>query len=314
MTNPQTIQLKTASPEETLTLGERLGQAACPGDCIALIGDLGAGKTLLTKGIARGLSIRPADVTSPTFVLMARHAGRLALYHFDAYRLSEPAELLAVGAEEIFYGDGLSVIEWADRITEILPGDRLDISLTVISENERAFSLLSSGPRSLSLARAAEKENLFSNNAPQTGSPQTDTMKILGIDHGEKRIGLAVSDALGIAAHGLPTLKNRSLPETLDALRAIITERQITQIVVGLPLNMDGSEGSQALAARAFAEALAPLSLPVHFIDERLTSDRARRILRESGLSRVKQRQRVDRMAAQFILQAFLDSRSAKPQ
>lgn len=309
MPPPPPIQLKTASPEETLTLGERLGQAAQPGDCIALIGDLGAGKTLLTKGIARGLGISPADITSPTFVLMARYAGKLTLYHFDAYRLSEPAELLAVGAEEVFYGNGLSVIEWADRVVEILPGDRLDISLTVIGASDRAFSLLSTGPRSLRLARAAAPENLFSPRAPQT-----DTMKILGIDHGEKRIGLAVSDALGIAAHGLPTLENRSIPETLNALRALIAERQITQLVVGLPLNMDGSEGPQALAARAFAEALAPLSLPVHFIDERLTSDRARRILSESGLSRAKQRQRVDRMAAQFILQAFLDSRPAKPQ
>lgn len=132
-------------------------------------------------------------------------------------------------------------------------------------------------------------------------------MRTLGIDHGEKRIGLAVSDALSIAAHGLPTLANRSPAETLDALRHIVAAQQITRIVIGLPLNMDGSEGGQARAARAFAQSLQPLGLPLHFIDERLTSERARRTLSEAGLSRAKQRKRTDRMAAQFILQAFLD-------
>jgi len=134
-------------------------------------------------------------------------------------------------------------------------------------------------------------------------------MRTLGIDHGEKRIGLAVSDALGIAAHGLPTLENRSPQETIAAIRRIIAERNISEIVVGLPLNMDGSKGPQAQAALAFADSLRPLGLPVHLVDERLTSERARRTLRESGLARSKQRRRVDRMAAQFILQTHLDTR-----
>lgn len=154
MTRPPTTQLETASPEETLALGERLAHAARPGDCIALIGDLGAGKTVLVKGIARGLRLDPADVTSPTFVLISPHAGDLTLYHFDAYRLNQSAELLAVGAEEIFYGDGLSVIEWADRVTDILPRDRLEIAVTPAGKNQRRFRLLATGPRGRRLARA----------------------------------------------------------------------------------------------------------------------------------------------------------------
>jgi len=133
-------------------------------------------------------------------------------------------------------------------------------------------------------------------------------MRTLGIDHGEKRIGLAVSDTLGIAAHGLPTLQNRSPQETLHAIRRIIAERNISEIVVGLPLNMNGSNGPQAQAATAFANSLKALGLPVHLVDERLTSERARRTLRESGLTRPKQRRLVDRVAAQFILQTHLDT------
>ena len=138
-------------------------------------------------------------------------------------------------------------------------------------------------------------------------------MRTLGIDHGEKRIGLAVSDTLGIAAHGLPTLQNRSPQETLLAIRRIIAERNINEIVVGLPLNMNGSNGPQAQAATAFANSLKALGLPVHLVDERLTSERARRTLRESGLTRSKQRRLVDRIAAQFILQTHLDTHPKSP-
>jgi tRNA threonylcarbamoyladenosine biosynthesis protein TsaE len=149
--------LTTRSPEQTHAIAQRIGAAAQPGDCVALVGDLGAGKTVVAKGIADGLGIASKDVTSPTFVLMMRHEGRLPLYHFDAYRLSESAELLAIGAEEAFYGDGISVIEWAGRVDDILPDDRLEIRLSVRGEKERRMELCSTGPQSRWLLRAAAR-------------------------------------------------------------------------------------------------------------------------------------------------------------
>jgi len=133
-------------------------------------------------------------------------------------------------------------------------------------------------------------------------------MRVLGIDYGERRIGLAMSDALGLAAHGLPTLPNRSDEQVLDALRELIAEHEIEAIVVGLPRNMDGSLGPQAETTMAFADKLRGWGLPVHLVDERLTSERARRVMTDAGLSRSKQRGKVDRMAAQFILQLYLDT------
>ena len=132
-------------------------------------------------------------------------------------------------------------------------------------------------------------------------------MRVLGIDHGDRRIGIAMSDALGLAAHGLPTLKNQSEKEVLAALREIIEAHGVERIVVGLPRNMDGSLGEQAQKAARFAETLKTFGLPVDFADERLTSERARRVMSEAGLSRAKQKQKVDRLAAQFILQLYLD-------
>jgi len=132
----------------------------------------------------------------------------------------------------------------------------------------------------------------------------------LGIDHGEKRIGLAVSDALAIAAHGLPTLVRTTLAEDLAAIAAIVKQRDIHDVVLGLPRNMDGSLGPQARLVEAFAEKLKEaLSLPVHFVDERLTTEQAERALIGAGVSRLKRRKHIDRMAAQFILQQFLDRR-----
>jgi len=133
-------------------------------------------------------------------------------------------------------------------------------------------------------------------------------LRILGIDYGERRIGLAISDELGIAAHGLPTLRNTAEADVLEALRRLIEERGVEEIVVGLPRNMDGSLGPQANQAMRFAETLKPLGRKVHLLDERLTTERARRTLSDAGISRDEQRRRVDRMAAQFILQAHLDS------
>lgn len=137
---------------------------------------------------------------------------------------------------------------------------------------------------------------------------------MLGIDYGDRRVGLALSDELGLMALGLPTLHDLSEPELLAAIRRLVEEREVERIVVGLPRNMDGSLGPQARKVMRFAEKLKPLGQPVHLVDERLTTERARRTLRDTGLSRTKQRRKVDRMAAQFILQIYLDASKNKDE
>jgi len=155
MNKQHKVLLAMRSLEDTLAFGRRIGRAARPGDVVALMGQLGAGKTALTKGILAGLGGNPDDATSPTFVLMVRHdGGRLPLFHFDAYRLADGTELAEIGAEEAFYGDGLSAIEWADRVAEVLPEDRLELRLRVTGRTEREIVLAPLGERARALARA----------------------------------------------------------------------------------------------------------------------------------------------------------------
>lgn len=130
----KTIRIR--NQEETEQFGMKLAQQARPGMILALTGDLGAGKTALTKAIARGLGIRET-VTSPTFTIVKEyHSGRLPLYHFDVYRISDVSEMDELGYEEYFFGDGICVIEWADLIEEILPEDAMRISISYGSEEE----------------------------------------------------------------------------------------------------------------------------------------------------------------------------------
>ena len=120
---------------DTRALGHRIAEAAEPGDVVALIGDLGTGKTALTKYIAEGLGIK-GDISSPTFTIVKEYrSGRLPLYHFDVYRLGSGDELIDIGAEEMLDGDGLCVIEWADIVADVLPEDALAIRLDY-GENE----------------------------------------------------------------------------------------------------------------------------------------------------------------------------------
>jgi len=150
------IHITSNSPAETHALGERLGNAARAGDVIALIGDLGSGKTVLSKGLAAGIGCDPNHVLSPTFVLMRQHEGRLPLYHFDAYRLSGPDEMLAIGAEETFFGNGICAIEWADRVMETLPADRLEIHMSVAGEDSRKVRLVATGAAGRELVARAD--------------------------------------------------------------------------------------------------------------------------------------------------------------
>ncbi|MGQ9628727.1 MAG: tRNA (adenosine(37)-N6)-threonylcarbamoyltransferase complex ATPase subunit type 1 TsaE [bacterium] len=134
------------SPEETLSIGERIGQALAPGDILALEGDLGTGKTVLTKGIAKGLGVDSEDVvTSPTFTLINEYRGRggLPIYHFDIYRLDGPRDLVDLGYEEYFYGEGVTIIEWADKIAPLIPPSafRIELSFVEGADTHRRITL-----------------------------------------------------------------------------------------------------------------------------------------------------------------------------
>ena len=134
----QTIHINNKT--ETRTFGITLAQKAKPGTVIALTGDLGAGKTTLTKSIAKGLEIDDI-ITSPTFNIVKEYdTGRLPLYHFDVYRVGDVDEMYEIGCEEYFYGEGVCVVEWADLIEEIMPEDTLWINIEYgEKEGERVY-------------------------------------------------------------------------------------------------------------------------------------------------------------------------------
>lgn len=127
-------QIKTHSEEETLQLAARLAILLKPGDVITLEGELGAGKTLFTKGIANGLGVKQM-VTSPTFTIIKEYVGEMPLYHMDVYRLEYLEE--DIGFSEYFNGDGISVVEWAQFIEEYVPSERLNIKISYIDEHCR---------------------------------------------------------------------------------------------------------------------------------------------------------------------------------
>jgi tRNA threonylcarbamoyladenosine biosynthesis protein TsaE len=136
-------KLRLNNEEETRSLGLEIANALEPGDIVALIGDLGTGKTALTKYIAEGLGIKE-EISSPTFTIVKEYrSGRLPLYHFDVYRLGSGEELLDIGAEEMLDGDGACVIEWADIVADVLPADSLVVKLDYgEDEGSRAAELL----------------------------------------------------------------------------------------------------------------------------------------------------------------------------
>lgn len=132
------MKFTSNSIDETLAIGEKLGKGLKPGDVLALIGDLGSGKTVLTKGIAKGLGVKDTRyVNSPTFVIIKEYEGKIPLYHFDIYRLNRYTLVDDIQFEEYFYGDGVTVVEWADKIPELLPKKRMEIRLSVAGETKR---------------------------------------------------------------------------------------------------------------------------------------------------------------------------------
>jgi tRNA threonylcarbamoyladenosine biosynthesis protein TsaE len=144
----ESLKLNSHSPEQTQLLGSYLGELAQRTDVFLLTGELGTGKTCLVQGIARGLDIKEYAF-SPSFVILREYHGRLPLYHIDFYRLEHIEEIVDLGLEEYFYGDGVSVVEWAEKGRQIVPRDNLLISLHYIpaSETQRSICLTPKGQR-----------------------------------------------------------------------------------------------------------------------------------------------------------------------
>ena len=131
------VIIETENPEETFALGQKIGRAATPGQIYTLTGDLGVGKTVFTQGVASGLGITE-PVNSPTFTIVQVYdEGRLPFYHFDVYRIGDIEEMEEIGYDDYFFGEGICLIEWAELIEEILPENR--ISITIEKDLSRGF-------------------------------------------------------------------------------------------------------------------------------------------------------------------------------
>jgi len=140
------VEITSSSTEQTRKLGMKLGKLAAPGDIILLVGKLGAGKTCLTQGIARGMGIKEYT-TSPTFVLVREYPGKLPLYHIDLYRLDRIEEVAQLGLDDYIYGKGVCVVEWAEKGLSVLPDEHLLIEIQTVSSTKRKLSFVPLGKR-----------------------------------------------------------------------------------------------------------------------------------------------------------------------
>ncbi|ABB32110.1 protein of unknown function UPF0079 [Geobacter metallireducens RCH3] len=140
------VSVTSHSVEETIRLGERLGRLLEPGSFIALTGELGAGKTQFVRGVASGLGIDSSvPITSPTFTLLNEYQGRIRLYHFDLYRLGGVDDAAELGFDEYFDGNGVCLVEWAERLGSDILTERLDIIFDYLSDTERRIDFISHG-------------------------------------------------------------------------------------------------------------------------------------------------------------------------
>jgi len=151
------VKYLTTSVEKTVWLGHQLGDQLIDGDIIALIGDLGGGKTWFTKGVAIGLEIDPGYIVSPTFTLVNEYKGRRQLFHIDLYRLKDKAEIIALDLEDYLSGEGIVAIEWADRWPGELPEETIQIELRMIDEHTRELRFSGSHPRAKDIIRALKE-------------------------------------------------------------------------------------------------------------------------------------------------------------
>ncbi len=145
------LELISHSPEQTQKFGVRIGELALAGDTFLLVGALGTGKTCLTQGIAWGLNIKEYAL-SPSFVIVRELYGRLPLYHIDLYRLEHIEEIAELGLDDYLYGNGVCVVEWAEKGLEILPTEHLLIEISYLSDTERSFQLKPNGQRYIEIA------------------------------------------------------------------------------------------------------------------------------------------------------------------
>jgi len=141
------MQIISKSVNNTLAIGRAISKNLQLGDIICLFGQLGSGKTVLTKGIAAGLGLSKDKIISPTFVLIREYKAKLPFYHFDLYRLKEPRDILNLGYEEYLYDDGITVIEWADRLKYLLPREYLKVELFIKSDSQRLIKFTAIGKR-----------------------------------------------------------------------------------------------------------------------------------------------------------------------
>lgn len=130
------MRILTGSEEETVKVGAAIGGKLKPGDVISLNGDLGAGKTYITKGIAKGLGVDDY-ITSPTFIIVNEYEGRIPLYHFDVYRINDIDEMYEIGFEEYLYGNGVCIVEWGKIVKELMPENTINIDINKIDDNTR---------------------------------------------------------------------------------------------------------------------------------------------------------------------------------
>lgn len=147
--------IKSDNPEVTLKLGKVIGEKLSAGTVIALIGELGCGKTILTRGICDGLGVPSRQVNSPTFILVNEYNGRMPVFHMDMYQLNTAADAVELGVIDYLNRatSGVMIVEWAERILPILPEDLLRVYLRIVSENERLIEILAGGEKSGVLLR-----------------------------------------------------------------------------------------------------------------------------------------------------------------
>jgi tRNA threonylcarbamoyladenosine biosynthesis protein TsaE len=153
------LKITTGSSRETEQLGVCIGSLLHPGCFVALQGDLGGGKTCLTRGVVASVAPQSAHlVASPTYAIMNCYPGNTPVYHFDFYRLSGDNDIVELGFEEHFYGDGVCIVEWSERLTELLPLDILTILFEYSGENQRNITLTSSGQKSDALLKQLQDD------------------------------------------------------------------------------------------------------------------------------------------------------------
>jgi len=153
------VTFRTSSPKETIRLGQALGERLQEGDVVALVGDLGSGKTWFVKGLALGLGVGPDEVvTSPSFSLMNAYQGRCTLFHIDVYRLETVSDFLDAGLDDYLHGDGVAVMEWADRWPEVLPERHWEVRIAILDEHSREVTFSAGHPEAVKILKGMETE------------------------------------------------------------------------------------------------------------------------------------------------------------